>query len=156
MWEKMHSQIPPSCNSTHTNSFHGRPMTTDAGKACKACCENTPFISPFPTWNMYTLTDYLQPFSFPLFPNRRASCQAKRVSLPSSSVCASHCLCHLLLFAPQSLHPKDSSLLCDPPPPPLPSPLFELVWPQGTNKEGSVSGEEEMVCHSVRGQCFCW
>lgn len=27
---------------THTNSFHGLPVTTDAGKACKACCENTP------------------------------------------------------------------------------------------------------------------
>ena len=22
--------------------------------------------------------------------------------------------------------------------------------------EGSVSGEEEMACHSARGQCFCW
>lgn len=34
------------------------------------------------------------------------------------------------------------------------SPLDELVWPPGTNKEGSVTGEEDMVCHSARGTMF--
>lgn len=39
-------------------------------------------------------------------------------------------------------------------PHPCCSPLDELVWPLGRNKEGSVSREEDMVCHSARGTMF--
>lgn len=112
------------------------------GRREKPAVKIPPFISPFPTWNMYTLTDYLQPFSFPLFPNRRASCKAKSVSLPSSSVCASHRLCHLLLFAPQSLHPKIP--LCSATHSPLHSrPLcLNLFGPREQTKKGLCPGRK--------------
>lgn len=77
-----------------------------------------------------------------------------RLHFPKQSGILSAFLCvWRLLYSP--LHPEP--LWCvDPPQPPTPPnaplPLWLNSWGlQGINKGGSVSREEEMVCHSVRG-----
>lgn len=160
MWERMHGWIPLPCKNAHTNSFHGPPVNTHAGKeSVQSLLWKYPLILSFShkhsphllysplthTLIIYYLHFFLeQPFSFP---KQACLLSGQRVSLSSIfldqsvqvAVSAISYFCPSIQRFPSGLWPPPTT-------PPLP---FPSVWtrlaPGNKQRRVCVRGGRDVV-----------
>lgn len=165
MWERMHGWIPLPCKNAHTNSFHGPPVNTHAGKeSVQSLLWKYPLILSFShkhsphllysplthTHSSYTTSTFFGA-TFLFSQTGLPSVRPKSLSSLhlSWSVCASRCLCHLLLLP---LHPKIPLRSVTPPNnPSSPLPLcLNSFGPREQTKKGLCPGRKRW-CVTQRG-----